>query len=83
MTFVAGLLAHPLAVGEPGLDWRWLTLAVVGITLAHLAINLMNNLYDTSSGSDSAAYLAPCPRRARPTLELSSREGRTSSRGSS
>lgn len=56
MTLTAGLVAGLLAVGEPGLDWRWLTLAVVGITLAHLANNLMNDLYDTSSGSDSATY---------------------------
>ncbi len=56
MTLTAGLVAGLLAVGQPGLDWRWLTLAIVGITLAHLANNLMNDLYDTSSGSDSASY---------------------------
>lgn len=56
MTLTAGLVAALLAIGEPGLDWRWLLLAIVGITLAHLANNLMNDLYDTSSGSDSAAY---------------------------
>lgn len=54
MTAVAGLVAGLLAVGHPGLDWRWLALAVLGITLAHLANNLMNDLYDTSTGSDSA-----------------------------
>ncbi|MQA14844.1 MAG: prenyltransferase [Pseudonocardiaceae bacterium] len=56
MTLTAGLVAALLAVGEPGLDWRWLALAIIGITLAHLANNLHNDLYDTSSGSDSAAY---------------------------
>lgn len=56
MTLVAGLVAALLAIGEPGLDWRWLTLAILGITLAHLANNLMNDLYDTSSGSDNATY---------------------------
>lgn len=56
MTLVAGLVAALLAVGEPGLDWRWLTLALVGITAAHLANNLMNDLYDTQTGSDSAGY---------------------------
>lgn len=56
MTLTAGLVAALLAIGEPLLDWRWLLLAIVGITLAHLANNLMNDLYDTSSGSDSAAY---------------------------
>ncbi len=56
MTVVSGLVAALLAIGVPGLDWRWLVLAIVGITLAHVANNLMNDLYDTQSGSDSATY---------------------------
>jgi 1,4-dihydroxy-2-naphthoate polyprenyltransferase len=56
MTLVAGLVAALLAARAPGVDWRWLALAVVGITLAHLANNLMNDLYDTSTGSDTASY---------------------------
>ncbi len=56
MTLVSGTVAALLAVGEPGFDWRWLTLAMVGITLAHVANNLMNDLYDTQAGSDSATY---------------------------
>ncbi|MBW0009630.1 MAG: hypothetical protein JO063_05840, partial [Pseudonocardiales bacterium] len=56
MTLVAGLVAGLLAVRAPTVDWRWLVLAVVGITLAHLANNLMNDLYDTSVGSDTASY---------------------------
>ena len=56
MTVVSGLVAALLAVGHPGLDLRWLVLAVVGITLAHVANNLMNDLYDTRAGSDSATY---------------------------
>jgi 1,4-dihydroxy-2-naphthoate polyprenyltransferase len=56
MTLVAGLVAALLAVGRPGLDVRWLVLAVLGIVCAHLANNLMNDLYDTSSGSDSEHY---------------------------
>lgn len=65
MTLTAGLVAGLLAVGQPGLDWRWLTLAIVGITLAHLANNLMNDLYDTSSGSDSRATPARSTPRTR------------------
>jgi len=53
---VSGLVAALLAVGEPGLDWRWLALAVAGIVLAHIANNLMNDLYDTEAGSDTAGY---------------------------
>jgi 1,4-dihydroxy-2-naphthoate polyprenyltransferase len=56
MTLVAGLVAGLLAVREPGFDWRWFALAVVGIVLAHLANNLMNDLYDTGAGSDTASY---------------------------
>ncbi len=56
MTLVSGLVAALLAVGHPALDVRWLVLAIVGITLAHLGNNLMNDLYDTHAGSDSATY---------------------------
>ncbi len=56
MTVVAGLVAGLLAARAPGADWRWLVLAVIGIVLAHLANNLMNDLYDTRAGSDTANY---------------------------
>ncbi|MEO8816120.1 MAG: prenyltransferase [Mycobacterium sp.] len=56
MTVFAGLVAALLAVGEPGLDWRWLALALVGIVIAHIANNLMNDLYDTQVGSDTEDY---------------------------
>ena len=56
MTLFAGLVAALLAVGKPGLDWRWLVLAIAGILLAHTANNLMNDLYDTQTGTDSANY---------------------------
>lgn len=56
MTIFAGLAAALLAVGSPGPDWRWLALVLVGITAAHIANNLMNDLYDTQAGSDSASY---------------------------
>ncbi|MCV7260389.1 prenyltransferase [Mycobacterium shimoidei] len=56
MTLFAGLVAALLATGKPGLDWRWLVLAIVGILLAHTANNLMNDLYDTQTGTDSESY---------------------------
>ncbi|WP_028932874.1 prenyltransferase [Pseudonocardia spinosispora] len=56
MTLVAGLVAALLTIGDPRLDWRWLLLSILGITLAHLANNLMNDLYDTRAGSDTAEY---------------------------
>lgn len=56
MTLFAGLVAALLAIGHPGLDWRWLVLAIVGILLAHTANNLMNDLFDTQVGTDSENY---------------------------
>ncbi len=56
MTLISGLIAALLAVGRPGLRWYWLALAVVGIVCAHAANNLMNDLYDTQIGTDSASY---------------------------
>jgi 1,4-dihydroxy-2-naphthoate octaprenyltransferase len=56
MTLVSGLVAALLAIGEPGLDWRWMVLSLIGITLAHVANNLMNDLFDTQVGTDSASY---------------------------
>ncbi len=56
MTLISGLIAALLAVGKPGLSWCWLALAVVGIVCAHAANNLMNDLYDTKVGTDSASY---------------------------
>jgi 1,4-dihydroxy-2-naphthoate octaprenyltransferase len=56
MTLFAGLVAALLAVRQPGFDWRWLTLAIIGILLAHTANNLMNDLFDTQTGLDSNTY---------------------------
>jgi 1,4-dihydroxy-2-naphthoate octaprenyltransferase len=56
MTLVSGLVAALLAIGRPGFDWRWLVLAIAGISLAHTANNLMNDLFDTQTGTDSASY---------------------------
>jgi len=56
MTLVAGLVAALLAIGEPGLDWRWLLLAILGITLAHLANNLMTTCTTTRPARTTAQY---------------------------
>jgi 1,4-dihydroxy-2-naphthoate octaprenyltransferase len=56
MTLFAGLVAALLADRQPGLDWRWLTLAIIGILLAHTVNNLMNDLFDTQTGLDSNTY---------------------------
>ncbi|HXW35028.1 MAG TPA: prenyltransferase [Acidimicrobiales bacterium] len=56
MTLTAGAIAALLAVRKPGFDLWLLVLAFVGITLAHVANNLMNDLYDTEIGADTADY---------------------------
>jgi len=56
MTLGAGLVAGLLAVRYPGFSWLDLVLAVIGILAAHLANNLMNDLFDTSVGTDTGTY---------------------------
>lgn len=56
MTLTSGLLAVLLAADAPRVDWLNMTLAVIGIVIAHLANNLMNDLADTQVGADTADY---------------------------
>ena len=57
MTLTSGLIAVLLAgIADTGVDWLNITLAVVGIVIAHLANNLMNDLADTEVGHDTADY---------------------------
>jgi 1,4-dihydroxy-2-naphthoate octaprenyltransferase len=56
MTLTAGAVAGLLAVHRRGFNAGWLALAIVGITLAHVANNLMNDLFDVEVGSDTASY---------------------------
>src|ERR1700704_2679989 len=57
MTLVSGALAGLLAVYR-GADvaWGWYALAVVGIVGAHMANNLMNDLFDLGVGTDTEDY---------------------------
>lgn len=56
MTVFAGLVAGLLAVRAPGFSWSDFVLALVGITVAHTANNLMNDLADTQVGTDTDSY---------------------------
>ncbi|MPZ25088.1 MAG: prenyltransferase [Micromonosporaceae bacterium] len=57
MTLVSGMVAALLAwAADPPVDWLNLALAVVGIVVAHLANNLLNDLADTGAGTDTADY---------------------------
>jgi 1,4-dihydroxy-2-naphthoate octaprenyltransferase len=56
MTFVAGAVATLLAVHRAGFRAGLLVLAFAGILLAHVANNLMNDLFDVEVGNDTASY---------------------------
>ena len=56
MTLTAGLIAGMLAVHRHGFNAGLFALALVGIILAHVANNLMNDLWDTEVGLDTENY---------------------------
>jgi 1,4-dihydroxy-2-naphthoate octaprenyltransferase len=57
MTLTSGIMAVLLAATAPvPVDWLNVTLAVIGLVLAHLANNLMNDLADTQVGTDTEKY---------------------------
>jgi 1,4-dihydroxy-2-naphthoate octaprenyltransferase len=56
MTLTAGVVAGLLAVRHPDFHAGWYALALVGIVLAHVSNNLMNDLFDTDVGLDTADY---------------------------
>src|SRR5580658_11250440 len=56
MTLVAGAVATLLAVHRPGFRPWLLVLAFAGLILAHVANNLMNDLFDVEVGLDTSTY---------------------------
>jgi 1,4-dihydroxy-2-naphthoate octaprenyltransferase len=56
MTLTAGLIAGLLAVGDKGFRPGLLAISILGIVLAHMSNNLMNDLADTNVGSDTEDY---------------------------
>ena len=57
MTLVAGAIAGLLAVYRGAdVSWGWFALAAAGIVLAHMANNLMNDLFDLQVGTDRDDY---------------------------
>jgi 1,4-dihydroxy-2-naphthoate polyprenyltransferase len=56
MTLTAGAAAGLLAVRERSFAAGWFALAFVGIVLAHVSNNLLNDLFDTDSGLDTGDY---------------------------
>lgn len=57
MTLTSGLIAVLLAAAaNTRVDWLNVIIAVIGITVAHLANNLMNDYSDTRVGADTESY---------------------------
>jgi 1,4-dihydroxy-2-naphthoate polyprenyltransferase len=57
MTLVAAAFAGLLAIyREASVDWWYFALAALGIVLAHMANNIMNDLFDLEVGTDTADY---------------------------
>lgn len=57
MTIVAAAQAALLAVfRDADVAWGWFSLAAVGLVLAHVANNLMNDLFDLEVGNDTEEY---------------------------
>jgi 1,4-dihydroxy-2-naphthoate octaprenyltransferase len=56
MTLTAGAVAGLLAVNQAGFRLGLFFLALAGILLAHMANNLMNDLFDLDVGADTDSY---------------------------
>ncbi len=56
MTFTAGAVAGLLAVRHHDFAFGWFLFAFVGIVLAHISNNLLNDLFDTGTGLDTEEY---------------------------
>ena len=57
MTLVAGGFAGLLAIyRDADVSWWYFALAAAGIVLAHMANNIMNDLFDLEVGTDTADY---------------------------
>ena len=56
MTLTSVTIAGLLAWGEPGFSAGWWGLAAAGLVVAHMANNLMNDLFDLEVGTDTADY---------------------------
>ncbi len=56
MTLTAGAIAGLLAVGRSEFAAGWYALSFIGIVLAHVSNNLLNDLLDTEAGLDTDQY---------------------------
>jgi 1,4-dihydroxy-2-naphthoate octaprenyltransferase len=56
MTLTAAAVAGLLAVGRSAFAAGWYALAFLGLVLAHVSNNLVNDLFDASTGLDTEQY---------------------------
>jgi 1,4-dihydroxy-2-naphthoate octaprenyltransferase len=57
MTMVSAALAGLLAAyRNASVQWGWFALSAIGLVLAHMANNLMNDLFDLDVGTDTENY---------------------------
>jgi 1,4-dihydroxy-2-naphthoate octaprenyltransferase len=56
MTLTSGAIAGLLAARDPGFAGGWFALAFLGVALAHVSNNLLNDLFDTDTGLDTGEY---------------------------
>jgi 1,4-dihydroxy-2-naphthoate octaprenyltransferase len=56
MTITAGAIAGLLAVGRHDFAAGWYALSFIGIVLAHVSNNLVNDLFDIETGLDTDEY---------------------------
>jgi 1,4-dihydroxy-2-naphthoate octaprenyltransferase len=57
MTIFSGLIGGLLAVGAPGANWTYFSLAVIGLVIAHAANNMINDYFDLEGGVDTQGYV--------------------------
>src|SRR5262249_2347153 len=56
MTLTASLIAGLLAVRAQGFAFGWYALSLIGLVLAHVSNNLVNDLFDSEVGLDTEEY---------------------------
>jgi 1,4-dihydroxy-2-naphthoate octaprenyltransferase len=57
MTVISAAIGGLLAVPAPETNWIYFTAALLGLTLAHAANNMINDYFDLESGVDTEEYV--------------------------
>jgi 1,4-dihydroxy-2-naphthoate octaprenyltransferase len=57
MTLTSAAIGGLLAAGAPSTNWIYFTLALIGLTAAHAANNMINDFFDMESGLDTDEYV--------------------------